>query len=287
MHHHGDGPQALTSRRTDFTPVLRCGMRIGVNIPPFTDAATIIDMAVDAEHAGWDAVFVWDHLRWIVALDLDVHDPWSLLAAMAVRTTRVKLGTCVTPVPRRRPHVLAKQVVTVDHLSNGRVMLGVGLGAPPDADFDDLGDEPDDIVRAARLDEGLTILDGLLSGRRVDHDGEHFHVHAEYKPAAVQRPRPPIFVAGTAYRQRPLQRALRWDGFFPIGHDTFLRPEDLARYLDGVERPEGWELFAARTPDNSPAEFGDVGVDWLVDGAWPVGDWVAELRGRINNGPPH
>ena len=261
-------------------------MRFGVSIPPFTDAMTIVDMSVEAEQAGWDGVFLWDHLRWIVALDLDVHDPWSLLAAIAMRTSRVKLGTFVTPLPRRRPQVLAKQVVTVDHLSGGRAMLGVGLGEPPDADFADLGDDGDAAVRAARLDEGLEILDGLLSGRRVDHDGEHFHVHAEYKPASLQQPRVPIFVAGTAYRRRPLQRAVRWDGFFPIGHDHFLGPADIARYVGEVERPQGWELFAARTPECVPSEFEDAGVTWLVEGAWPMGDWVNELRTRIKAGPP-
>ena len=116
-------------------------MRYAVSIPPFTDPAAIVDMATAAERAGWDAVFLWDHLRWRVALNLDIHDPWALLAAIAVRTERIRLGTCVTPVSRRRPQVLAKQLVTLDHLSHGRSMLGVGLGAPPDADFADFGDD--------------------------------------------------------------------------------------------------------------------------------------------------
>jgi alkanesulfonate monooxygenase SsuD/methylene tetrahydromethanopterin reductase-like flavin-dependent oxidoreductase (luciferase family) len=260
-------------------------VRYAVNIPPFTDAHMIVDMAVDAEEAGWDAVFVWDHLRWIVALDLDVHDPWSLLAAMAMRTSRVQLGTCVTPVPRRRPHVLAKQLVTLDHLSGGRAMLGVGLGEPPDADFADLGDDPDPVRRGERLDEGLAVIAGLASGQRVDHDGAHYQVHAEYKPASVQRPRPPIFVAGTAFHRKPLLRSLRFEGFFPIGHDALLAPADVAKYVEGIERPAGWQLFAARTPEHSPEEFEAVGVDWLCDGAWPMGDWVTELRDRIRAGP--
>jgi alkanesulfonate monooxygenase SsuD/methylene tetrahydromethanopterin reductase-like flavin-dependent oxidoreductase (luciferase family) len=170
-------------------------------------------MADAAEQAGWDAVFLWDHLRWNAALKLDVHDPWALLAAMAVRTERVRLGTCVTPLTRRRLQVLAKQLVTLDHLSGGRSMLGVGLGEPPDADFADFGDEPDPTVRASRLDEGLGVLYHLLSGDRVDHGGEHFRVHAELRPAPVQRPRPPIFVAGVAPHRRPVERSLRWDGY--------------------------------------------------------------------------
>ena len=243
-------------------------------------------MAAAADEAGWAGVFVWDHLRWIVALELDVHDPWSLLAVMAVRTGRVRLGTCVTPVPRRRPQVLAKQVVTLDHLSRGRAMLGVGLGEPPDADFADFGDEDDPALRAGRLDEGLAVLDGLLRGDRVDHDGKHFRVHAEMLPLPVQRPRPPIFVAGIAPHRRPLERALRWDGFFPIGSQGLLGPEELAHYVGAVERPAGWDLFAALTDDHDTTEFEAVGVTWRVQGAWPTGDWVAELTARIVDGPP-
>jgi alkanesulfonate monooxygenase SsuD/methylene tetrahydromethanopterin reductase-like flavin-dependent oxidoreductase (luciferase family) len=162
-----------------------------VNIPPFTDASAVVELAVAADEAGWDAVFVWDHLRWIVAMGLDIHDPWSLLAAMAVKTERVLLGTCVTPLSRRRPQVVAKQLVTLDHLSGGRAVLGIGLGEPPDADFSDFGDEADPVRRAEVLDEAVDIVARLVSGERVDVDGAHHRVHAEIRPATVQRPRPP------------------------------------------------------------------------------------------------
>lgn len=259
-------------------------MRFAVNIPPFTDATTLLDMAVDAEEAGWDGVFVWDHLRWRGSLD--VHDPWALLSAMAVRTERVVLSTCVTPLSRRRPQVVAKQLTTLDHLSGGRTMLGVGLGEPPDADFADFGDDADARVRARRLDEGLAVLDGLLTGQRVDHDGHHVTVHSQLRPRPVQDPRPPIFVAGVAPHRRPLERALRWDGFFPIGRDDLLTPAALAEYLDGVDRPPGWQLLASLTEHDDPSEFAALGTTWLVDGAWPEDGWVDELRGRIRDGPP-
>ena len=261
-------------------------MHYAVSIPPFTDPSTILRMAIAAEEADWDAVFVWDHLRWDAALKLDIHDPWALLAAIAVRTERIRLGTCVTPVSRRRPHVLAKQLVTLDHLSLGRSMLGVGLGAPPDADFADFGDESDPMVRAARLDEGLEVLDHLICGERVDHDDRHFRIHAELRPAAVQQPRPPIFVAGVAPHRRPLARALRWDGFFPIGSADLMSPDQIADYLDGVDPPGDWDLFASRKAGYDPSDFAAAGVTWLVDGAWPVGDWVSELSGRVVEGPP-
>ena len=260
-------------------------MRFAINIPPFTDATTIVELAVEAEQAGWDTVLVWDHLQWIASLELDVHDPWALLSAMAVRTERVRLGTCVTPLARRRPQVVAKQLVTLDHLSGGRAVLGVGLGEPPDSDFADFGDESDARIRAERLDEALTIIDGLVSGRPVDHRGTHFRVVADVRPAAVQRPRVPILVAGIAPNARPLERALRWDGFLPIGSDGPLTPTDVERYLDGVERPPGWELLVARHPDHGAEAYAEVGVTSLIEGTWPTGDWVGEFRRRIAAGP--
>ena len=261
-------------------------MRFGVNVPPFADPLTLVELAVEAEAAGWDAFLLWDHLRWDTHLDLEIHDPWALLSAMAVRTSRVLLGTCVTPLARRRPWVLAKQLVTLDHLSGGRAMLGVGLGEPPDSDFSDFGDVADPRQRAALLDEGLAVLDGFVRGGRVDVDGTHLSVHAEMAPAAVQRPRPPIFVAGVLPHRRPLARALRWDGFFPIGSDALLTPSDVASFLEGVDRPDGWEVFSALTPGFSLAEWESAGVTWLVEGTWPVGDWLAEVRERIRSGPP-
>jgi alkanesulfonate monooxygenase SsuD/methylene tetrahydromethanopterin reductase-like flavin-dependent oxidoreductase (luciferase family) len=260
-------------------------MRYAVSIPPFTDPQVVLVMAIAAEESGWDAVLLWDHLRWSATLGLDVHDPWTLLGAMATRTERIRLGTCVTPLARRRPQVLAKQLVTLDHLSGGRAMLGVGLGEPPDADFSDFGDESDAVIRAARLDEGLDVLDRLVRGERVDHDGAHFQVHAEVHPPALQQPRPPIFVAGVAPHRRPLERALRWDGFFPIGAQG-LSPDDIADYLQGVEPPDDWDLFALLTPGHDPSQFAAVGVTWLVEGPWPMGNWVEELSIRIAGGPP-
>jgi alkanesulfonate monooxygenase SsuD/methylene tetrahydromethanopterin reductase-like flavin-dependent oxidoreductase (luciferase family) len=140
-------------------------MRAGVSIPPFTDAATLVALGVEAERAGWDGVFFWDHVVWEPESRHDVHDPWVLLGAVAAGTERVRLGTLVTPLARRRPWVVAKHVTTLDHLSHGRAVLGVGLGEPPDADFADFGDPGDPVHRGALLDEGLTLLDGLFRGR--------------------------------------------------------------------------------------------------------------------------
>lgn len=262
-------------------------MRFAVSIPPFTDPRVIVDMGVLAEQSGWDGVLLWDHVQWDTHLELDVHDPWAMLSAMAVRTERVLLGTGVTPVSRRRPQILAKQIVTLDHLSGGRAMLGVGLGEPSDADFGVFGDPEDYATRAAITDEALGLLDAMFRGDAVVHHGEHFDVEAQLRPAAMQQPRPRVIIAGTHPRRRPLERALRWDGFLPISYTSFLTPDDLAAYLDGVDRPDGWELWAARAPGHTADAFAAAGVSWLVDGAWPgETGWVDELRNRITAGPP-
>src|SRR4029450_7309269 len=116
------------------------GMRFGLSIPPFTDVATLATMARDAESAGWGGVFLWDRLQWDRISGLDIHDPWVLLGAMAAQTSRVRLGTLVTPLSRRRPWVVAKHLITLDHLTGGRAVLGVGLGEPPDGGFGGFGD---------------------------------------------------------------------------------------------------------------------------------------------------
>jgi alkanesulfonate monooxygenase SsuD/methylene tetrahydromethanopterin reductase-like flavin-dependent oxidoreductase (luciferase family) len=260
-------------------------MRTAVSLPPFTDVATLVDMAAEAEDAGWDGVFVWDHLVWVRELRLDVADPWVLLGAVAARTERVMLGTLVTPLARRRPWVVAKQLITLDHLSGGRAVFGAGLGEPPDADFAAFGDPADARQRAAVLDDGLALLDGLLRGP-VDHHGPHFGVTAELRPRPVQDPRPPIWIAAVAPHRRGLARALRWDGLVPIGMPSgYLTPDELAAYVEGIDAPSRWDIVASWAPGVPADEYVSVRATWLVEGAWPEGDWVADLRSRIRHGP--
>lgn len=259
-------------------------MRFAVNLPPFAPPATLVELAVDAEQAGWDGVFFWDHLTWRPELRLDVHDPWVLLGAVAVRTQRVLLGPMVTPLGRRRPWKVAKELTTLDHLSGGRAVLGVGLGAPAEAEFAAFGEQADARHRAAVLDESLTVLDGLLRGP-VDHDGEHLTVHTEMLPRPVQQPRPPIWVAGESPHRRPLHRAARWDGFVPLSGAEPLTPDNLAAYLTGVERPAVWDVVALHLDGFSAGEFADAGATWLVEGIDPDGDWVSTLRALVRRGP--
>ncbi|WP_350281584.1 LLM class flavin-dependent oxidoreductase [Kribbella sp. HUAS MG21] len=197
-------------------------MRFSVNIPnfgDFADARTVARVATAAEEAGWDGLFLWDHV---------VHskeqrrgqpfgDPWMLMTAAALATSRIKLGPLVTPVARRRPEQLARQVATLDGLSGGRVIFGAGLGGPIDDEFGSFGDTTDPKVLAERLDEGLDLLAAYWSGERVDHAGKHYTATAvELLPATVQRPRPPVWIAGYWPRKAPMRRAARWDGAVPL-----------------------------------------------------------------------
>jgi alkanesulfonate monooxygenase SsuD/methylene tetrahydromethanopterin reductase-like flavin-dependent oxidoreductase (luciferase family) len=255
-------------------------MRFCLSVPPFTDPATVVRWACEAETNGWDGFFLWDHLRWDDRVE--VHDPWVLLGAIATATSRLRIGTMVTPLSRRRPAVVAKHLVTLDHLSGGRVTLGVGLGDPPDLDFSDFGDEPSYAVRAAITDEAPAVLAGLLAGS-VTHAGAHLTAEATMRPATLQ-PRIPIWIAGRAPNPKPLERARRWDGYVPIARD-FLTPEALAAYV-GPHPHDDWDLVAQWPDGTSPDDYAAAGATWLVRSVWPHEEgWREELEALVSAVP--
>ena len=260
------------------------GMRYGVSIPPFTDSATVLALTREAEEAGWDGVFLWDHIQWSVGME--THDPFVLLGAMARETERVRLGTMVTPVSRRRPWVVAKQMTTLDHLSAGRAVLGVGLGDPQDLDFSDMGDVADPRARAQLLDESLDVIDQLWRGP-TQHTGEHYAVAGDFLPRPVQRPRPSVWVAGVLPNRRPLRRARRWDGVVPLAEGGTITPEQLVDYLARVpaeeERVEPWDVVAGWAEGVPAQEYADAGTTWLIASTRPDEDgWVESLRRTIS-----
>jgi alkanesulfonate monooxygenase SsuD/methylene tetrahydromethanopterin reductase-like flavin-dependent oxidoreductase (luciferase family) len=176
------------------------------------DPRFLVELAADAEHAGWEAVLIEDYLDY-QASDVPTCDPWVALAAMAMRTTRVLLGTAVTPVARRRPWRVAQEVATLDRLSGGRAVLGVGAGDPRDPTFERLGEETEIRKRAAMLDEGLTIIDGLWGGEPVTFRGAHYRLDGlALRLTPMRRPRVPVWVGGLWPRRGTVARAARWDG---------------------------------------------------------------------------
>ncbi|MGH2516609.1 MAG: LLM class flavin-dependent oxidoreductase, partial [Ktedonobacterales bacterium] len=192
-------------------------MQYGLELPnggAWGDARVLGELARLAEEAGWDGVFLEDYIVHHTARDAETYDPWVALAAMALRTERVRLGTTVTPLSRRRPWKVARETMTLDHLSNGRLILGVGVGDVGEAGFGPVGEETDTKRRAAMLDEALEVLVGLWSGEPFSYNGQFYTIRdVTLRPRPVQRPRIPIWVGGSWPNRGPIRRAARWDGF--------------------------------------------------------------------------
>ena len=286
---------------------MRFGLSIG-NFAEWSDPRLAADLARDAEAAGWDGVFVWDHLVFVKAWKLPVGDPWTILAAIGLATERVLLGPMVTPLPRRRPQMVARQVATLDRMTHGRFVLGVGLGEPAADEFGTFGEPEDRATRAAMLDEGLDVIAALWSGEAVTHRGRFYSIDdATFLPTPAQRPRVPVWVAATLGRDRPVVRAARWDGIHPVkyaedGEDLPFTPEDVvglrARIgalrldaglsMDGYEVVVGGELFEASRAAQAAAcrDLADAGATWWLHTVTPRGGTVDEQRAIVRAGPP-
>lgn len=265
-------------------------MKHGVNLPNMAPPSELVELAVLAETSSWDGVFLWDHVAYSDSVDLPTFDPWVVLGAFAQATTRVRLGPMVTPIARRRPWRVAQEVTTLDHLSGGRAVLGVGLGWPAVEDFARFGDRSDDRLRAEMLDEGLDLISALWSGEHVRHDGEHFDVDATLRPPPVQQPRVPIWVGGMWPNTGPFERAARWDGMFPMSAtDGLPRPDEVAAALAFVrEHREVDAPFDVVVPahwEHTEAEFADAGATWMMQGWDAEPGWPDMLRERIAAGP--
>ena len=270
-------------------------MRSGLFLPLFdqlADPALVARLAGEAEDAGWDGVFVWDHVRWREPV-VEVADPWITLAAIATATTGVRIGPMVTPLARRRPVKVARETATLDQLSGGRLTLGVGLGSDEfGSEYSMTGEEVDDRRRARMLDDSLEILVAAWSGEPVHHQGEHYTVDGmRFLPRPVQRPGVPVWVAGFYGKPRPLRRAARHQGFFPVNLE---HPEQLAdivakltvlREEAGENTAEPYDVVAALPPGGDPAPYAAAGATWwVVD--FP-GDAVSvdQVRGVNREGP--
>jgi alkanesulfonate monooxygenase SsuD/methylene tetrahydromethanopterin reductase-like flavin-dependent oxidoreductase (luciferase family) len=278
-------------------------MQFAIDIPNFGDFADprlTAEVARDAEAAGWDAVWVWDHV-WRDE-GVPYADPWILLAAIALATERVRLGPMVTPLPRCRPWIVARQAATLDRLSGGRVTLGVGLGAPL-KEFTAFGEEADARIRAALLDESLEIVARCWSGERFSFAGEHYNLtDVQFLPTPLQA-RLPIWAAATWPVQAPFRRAARLEGTWPLrrnpdGTSAPLEPDDVRGILDLIGKlrtsSEPFDiLVAGATPTDDPAaaaatahEFAAAGATWWTERINTSRGSLAEMRRRIEAGPP-
>ena len=172
-------------------------MRFAIDLPNFgeySDPHVLAELARAAEDAGWDGCFIWDHIQ--VERSIPVADPWVALAAMALVTRQIRIGPLVTPLFRRHPWKVARETVTLDHLSGGRLTLGVGLGSDMFGEISAFDGPLADSLRAEMLDESLAIVTGLWSGESFSFSGKHFRVNnARFLPT-------PIAVAANSHLDR-------------------------------------------------------------------------------------
>lgn len=278
-------------------------MKFAFNIPnfgPFADASAVADLAATAERSGWDGFFVWDHI--VFADGMPVGDPWVILTAVAMSTERIAIGPMVTPLPRRRPWVVARQAVTLDHLSGGRLVLGVGIGVPPQVEFGTFGEPIGVPERAALLDEALDVIVGMWSGEPFSYEGDHYRVkETTFLPRPFQQPRIPIWVAGTWPNRGPFRRAARFDGAFPLADDngmpTLITPEGVREVVADVASHRadmtGFDVSAATVLTGDAAAdrerlsaFADAGVTWAQIGPANEKETLADIDRWIAVGPP-
>jgi alkanesulfonate monooxygenase SsuD/methylene tetrahydromethanopterin reductase-like flavin-dependent oxidoreductase (luciferase family) len=244
-----------------------------IDVGPFgelADPRVLAELAAAAEESGWDGFFVWDHIVHRSPARA-IADPWVALAAVACATRRLRIGPMVTPLSRRRVQKLARETVTLDVLSAGRLTLGVGLGSARNGEFEPFGEVADPRERARLLDRGLDDLARYWAG--------------EFEPAPVQQPRIPVWVAAEWPYRRPVRRALRWDGLFPTGLPG---PEALAELVSEIRaaRPadDPFDVVVDLPPGQDSSPWARAGATWTVTdfGLQPT---QAEVREVIDAGP--
>lgn len=287
-------------------------MKYGLYLPnfgAFADARLLADMAREAEEAGWDGFFVWDHIArsWTPP----VVDTSVALTAIALNTTTIRFGPLVTPLPRRRPWKVARETASLDQLSAGRLVLGVGTGGlgGMTVEWANFGEELELRTRAEMLDEGLSILMGLWSGKPFAFTGKHYQVkETQFTPTPIQSPRIPIWVGGNWPYKAPFRRAARWDGMMPQvdlnqGDELVQLKQAIQYTLEQRKSDTAYEVVYSTSlvPGSDPArlaersrQYAEVGVTWLLEQLYPQhfggdwqGDWPVEaMRQRIGQGPP-
>jgi probable F420-dependent oxidoreductase len=274
-------------------------MRYGLvtsNLDDHADPRLAIRLARAAEEAGWEAFFLWDHLGF--AWGTPSSDPWISLSAVAVSTTRLKLGTAITPLARRRPHVLANALGSLDLLSGGRMIFGAGLGGMTE-EFIAFGEPDAAKERAAMLDEGLTVLNRLWSGEMVTHHGPHYEVdNVSLAPLPLQRPRIPIWIGGES--PPALRRAARWDGWLapttsPDGTPIMDKdPDRIAEMVAEIRRhrttdtPFAVAVDGYSDPDDPalPHAYEAAGATWWLESIHGMRGSLDEMIARVEAGPP-
>lgn len=265
-------------------------MKYGIVLPR-GDARQAADLAREAEQSGWDGFFVWEPVWGI--------DAWIQLTAAAMQTTRIRLGTMITPLSRMRPWDMAGKIATLDNLSGGRVTLAVGLGAV-DTGFAAFGEQTDRKTRAELLDESLDIITGLWRGQPFSYSGKHYTVQPcdfAPPPPPVQQPRVPIWVVGLWGSDKSMSRVLNYDGWLPAhksvgGAVQQCAPEQIAEFR--ARHGGGLDIVVeGTTPGDDPPQAADVlspwraaGATWWMEANWSAMDDLPAVIARVRQGPP-
>ncbi len=256
-------------------------MQHALTLPPYgelADPMALVEIAVAAEGAGWDAVFLWDHVLRRADDPQETADPWVAMAAIAMATERIRIGPMVTPITRRRPIKLARECTTLDHLSDGRLTLGLGLGVDTTRELSAFDEIVDPRVRGRRLDEGVELLCSFWTGDEVDFHGDQFVAdHVTVLPRPVQRPRIPLWFAARGDARKPVRRAARYDGLYPIEFDERGLREMIAIVHDVRGSLEGFDIIARPQTAGDYERFGEIGVTWAITGPLPGEPGVLEL----------
>lgn len=264
----------------------------------YGDPRLLVELARRAENSGWDGVFVWDHvayreLGWAVA------DPYMSVAAIAAQTSRIRVGVLIAALARRRPWKFAREMATLDVLSEGRLIVGVGLGSQGREEFAAFGEDPDPSRRHELIDEGLDIVCGLWSGQPFSYNGRHHRIAENlFVPSPIQSPRPPIWIGGRWPTRRSFRRAARFDGVFPtfegVGHAEAPTPERVKAAVEYTQSHRAdqapfdvvVEGQSGGTDHDLVGAYQEVGLTWWIEKlGWFRGP-VDFTRGRIEQGPP-
>lgn len=287
-------------------------MKFGLHLPnfgAFGEARLLAELAKEAEAAGWDGFFLWDHIARAWATPMV--DPWIALGAIAFNTRKILLGALITPLPRRRPWKVARETVSLDRLSGGRLIFGAGIGSPGSnaIEWEPFGEALQPITRAAMLDEGLAVLQGLWRGEPFSLQGDHYTIQdRQFLPVPLQAPRIPVWIAGRWPNKPPFRRAARWDGVipdvFPEGTSALAQFKEAVAFTQGERNREGPFDVVYLTPARPAltpagrharlAAFAEAGATWGLEeltpdafgGSWQ-GQWPIEaMRAYVQQGPP-
>ncbi len=253
-----------------------------------------------AEENGWDGLFIWDHILISKKNPPPMVDPWVALTVIATNSTKIKLGTTITPLARRRPWKVARETASIDHLSKGRLILSVGLGEPVRIEYGSFGEETNKKILGEKLDESLDILQGLWSGKFFEYEGKHYTIEKlKFLPRSYQQPRIKIWVGGQWPFRKPFIRGAKFDGMFPLkkGFEDPLNDEDITQIHDFIKEQRGsmdnYDLVCLGNSSGKKSEkdmkminyFIDKGFTWYLeylDSSYSF-DLVKE---RILAGPP-